>query len=140
MRLTNMLMCVNSIISYKNLPACINCIYFREYPNNNPYDPLPDETIHLSKCEKFGKQNMVSGYIQYELAEKCRNDQNMCGNSAKYYKLKDALNISIIIDESFGNLSDSEIEKLWNENMYNIYDSSNYINNLSDENNYVNIL
>ena len=78
-------MMTQSIIKNKNLPACINCIFFNEHSHNYQYDDLPDKTIHLSTCKKFGTASIISGRIDYELAEKCRTYTKLCGLSAKHF-------------------------------------------------------
>lgn len=75
-------------IQNEHLPICMNCIHFKEYPNNYPYDDVPDKTKHLSTCKMFGSKNLVTGNIDYELASTCRKNENMCGKNARYYKAK----------------------------------------------------
>ena len=73
-------------ITNMNVPACINCKNFKEHPNNYTYNDVPDKTIHLSKCAKFGEKNMITGQIKYMFAEVCRIDRDLCGKEAKYFE------------------------------------------------------
>ena len=99
MKTTKLLMCMTTILRNKDLPSCINCIHFKEYPNHYPYDSLPDNTIHLSTCVKFGYKNMVTGCIEYDLAQKCRNDEHLCGKQAKHYQQKSDINLGHRLQE-----------------------------------------
>ena len=65
-------------IRNKDLPICSKCLYFIEYTNNYPYDPIPSNERH-GRCKKFGEVNMISGEIEYDLASNCRLNDNKCG-------------------------------------------------------------
>ena len=68
----------NRIIRNIEHPACTNCIYYKLYDN--------DLTSPLNKCEKFGVKNVVTDEITYKYADDCRRDENLCGNSGKYFE------------------------------------------------------
>ena len=54
----------NSFIKYIHYPACINCIYFIPYnPIEYVYQPYHKD-ISLSKYNRFGFKNVVSGKIK----------------------------------------------------------------------------
>jgi hypothetical protein len=57
-------------------PNCKNCIYH-----------IPNYSLgsQLSKCSYFGEKNNVSGEITYKYADMCRDDENKCGKSGKYF-------------------------------------------------------
>jgi hypothetical protein len=74
----------SSFIKFKNLPACINCVHFIEYKTNYPYDPPPNDEKY-GKCKLFGKQDMVTGTINYEFASLCRENEKKCGEKGQYF-------------------------------------------------------
>jgi hypothetical protein len=69
------------------LPNCFNCLHFIEYKNNYPYDPIPCNTQY-GKCKKFGEVNLITGVIEYDFANNCRNDVNKCGKLGSEYMKK----------------------------------------------------
>jgi hypothetical protein len=74
----------SSFIKFKNLPACINCVHFIEDKTNYPYDPPPNDEKY-GKCKLFGKQDMVTGTINYEFASLCRENEKKCGEKGQYF-------------------------------------------------------
>jgi hypothetical protein len=66
------------IIKNINIHPCRNCIFFKPYDN--------DFTSSLSRCEKFGDKNIVSGEITYEYADVCRKNEDKCGTDGKYFE------------------------------------------------------
>jgi len=71
-------------IRNKHLPICVNCVHFIEDKSNYPYDPLPNNKY--GRCKKFGEINIISGVVEYDFAEKCRNDIKLCGKNGKEFK------------------------------------------------------
>jgi hypothetical protein len=63
-------------IRNKKIPICSNCVHFIEYTNNYPYDPIPNNEQY-GKCKKFGE--VITGVIEYDLANNCRLDDSQCG-------------------------------------------------------------
>lgn len=57
-------------------PKCATCKHF-----------IPDslDSAAFSKCEKFGKVNLVSGEIKYDFADYCRDSDSKCGQNGTYY-------------------------------------------------------
>ena len=66
-------------------PICVNCIHFMPPKYSNPYDEIYGNTNNLGKCSKFGTQNLVTGYIDYDNALHCRKYDHKCGESGKYF-------------------------------------------------------
>ena len=58
---------VKNFIRNKELPICSKCLHFIEHTNNYPYDPIPSNERH-GKCKKFGEMNIITGIIEYDLA------------------------------------------------------------------------
>lgn len=58
-------------IPHKKLPACKNCIHFRQ--NND------------EKCSLFKRKDILYDEIRYEYAILCRSDDNRCGLKGKYF-------------------------------------------------------
>ena len=72
-------------IKYIDYPSCINCIHFIQH-NHIEYEYQPyDKDMSLSKCNKFGFKDVVSGKIKYELTRNCRHSNSMCELSGKYF-------------------------------------------------------
>lgn len=74
------------IIKSKN--HCINCANYINYKYTYPYDEIYDSTNKLGNCSIFGKQNLVTGEIEYEYASICRINESKCGKEGKYYSKK----------------------------------------------------
>lgn len=74
-----------TFIKHKDLPICIKCAHFIEYKNNNPYD-VPPNNKEYGKCKLFGKQDMVTGEINYAYASLIRMDESKCAEKGKYFK------------------------------------------------------
>jgi hypothetical protein len=88
MYILNFLLALPLFIKNNDLPCCVNCIHFIESENNYPYDPIPDNN-NFGKCKLFGIKNMVTCKIDNEYASVCREDENKCGRSGKYFQEKD---------------------------------------------------
>jgi len=70
------------------LPICLNCLHFIEHTNNYPYDSIPSNELH-GRCKKFGEVNMITGAIDYDLANDCRLNNNQCGKfGSEFIKIK----------------------------------------------------
>ena len=69
----------DKIIRNMEFPSCKNCIYYR------PTGFSRDFADPLNKCHKFGTKNVVTDEITYQYADICRKDENLCGNSGKYF-------------------------------------------------------
>ena len=62
-----------------NVPVCRNCIH--HIPNKS-YDYITP----FSKCSKFGEKDIISGDIINNRVERCRTNENMCGEEGKYFE------------------------------------------------------
>jgi hypothetical protein len=71
------------IIKTKN--PCINCINYIKYKYSNPYDEIYDTNPISGNCRLFGKENLVTGQIEYDYALLCRIDETQCGKKGKYF-------------------------------------------------------
>ena len=58
-------------IQNQNKPICANCKFFISNKN---------------QCSKFGNMDLVSGKYNYEDANIVRNDENKCGEFAKFFE------------------------------------------------------
>ena len=54
-------------IKYIDYPSCINCIHFIQRKQDEYEYQSFDKNITLSKCNKFGFKDVISGKIKYEL-------------------------------------------------------------------------
>jgi hypothetical protein len=71
-----------AFIKNENNKICANCIHFNKANMQDSYDHNYDSR---SKCKKFGVKNLVSGFVQFELASKCRNSNDMCKPIGLYF-------------------------------------------------------
>jgi len=69
------------------LPICSKCLHFIEHTNNYPYDPIPSNEQY-GRCKKFGQINLITGEIEYDLANICRLNGTKCGIDGIEYKEK----------------------------------------------------
>lgn len=74
-----------SIIKYIDYPICIDCIHFIKY-NVTEFDCNPyDKEIKMSKCNKFGTKNIISGKIDYDSTFSCRYNSDKCSLTGKFF-------------------------------------------------------
>jgi hypothetical protein len=87
-----LLVLVNSekFILNLDIPSCRKCIFYKPSIYNN------DFTSGLSKCEKFGEKDIITGEINYFFADNCRNDESKCGKIGKYYEKETYIEIKIL--------------------------------------------
>lgn len=78
-------------IRNQKLPICSNCIHFIEHKNNYPYEPLPSDSLY-GKCNQFGEVNIVTGIVEYDFANMCRDNINKCGKYGSHFAPKIELN------------------------------------------------
>ena len=81
----------NKIIRNMDIPSCRNCIYYKQFK----YD---DYSAKLSKCERFGVNDIITNKIQYDYADLCRNDESKCGKDAKYFEEDKNVKLKIFRD------------------------------------------
>jgi len=67
---------VPETIKNLNNPKCFTCKHF-----------IPDslDSTRFSKCQKFGKANLVSGEITYDYSDYCRDTESKCGQNGTHY-------------------------------------------------------
>ena len=66
---------------------CVNCINYRKYNYTYPHDEMYDSETKLGTCYLFGKENMVTGQVEYDDALSCRKNESKCGKNGRYYNL-----------------------------------------------------
>lgn len=67
------------IIQRIDFPDCKSCVYFQ------PRDSDSEFANKFSRCNKFGKKNLITGEIDYNYADLNRNDETKCGEKGRYY-------------------------------------------------------
>ena len=87
----NLRLFTSFIIKTKN--PCINCVNYIKYKYTDPYNEIYDSETSLGKCYIFGKQNLVTGHIEYENALVCRTNDSKCGKEGRYYNTKNVINL-----------------------------------------------
>jgi hypothetical protein len=70
-------------IKNKDLPICKNCRFFIPHK-------IPEHQTTLSRCSKFGEKDIVSGEINYDFADFCRNNSMKCGKSGIHFEAIEA--------------------------------------------------
>jgi len=81
----------DKIIKNMNLPSCRNCVYYK------PYTLDLDYTSKLSKCEKFGEKDIITGEIKYnDYADLSREDYSKCGKEGKYFEEDKNVTVKIL--------------------------------------------
>ena len=70
-----------SVIKNINIPSCRNCIYYK--------------SSAYSKCEKFGEKD-ITGKIEYDYVDLCRDDELKCGKSGKYFEKEEFINTKLL--------------------------------------------
>ena len=56
----------------KTSTPCVNCKNYIPYKYTYPIDEIYDSETKLGKCGLFGRENLVSGNIEYDDALDCR--------------------------------------------------------------------
>jgi hypothetical protein len=71
---------VSSFPTIRNLefPICANCVHYIK----------PPPGITEATCKKFGKINVVSGVIDYDIAILVRENEKKCGMKGSAYQEK----------------------------------------------------
>jgi hypothetical protein len=69
----------------KTKNPCINCTNYIKYKYRNPYDEHYETEPILGNCRLFGKENLVTGQLEYEQALICRLNETKCGEKGKYF-------------------------------------------------------
>ena len=65
---------IRSCINNLQYPKCIKCKHFLS---------VKPHFRGMSKCYNYGTSNIVTGEIDYDFADTCRNDSDRCGLEAK---------------------------------------------------------
>lgn len=79
-----------SIIKNINVPSCRNCIYYKPSVYGDEF------SSKYSTCEKFGEKNIITGKIEYDLVDLCRDDELKCGKSGKYFEKEEFINTKLL--------------------------------------------
>ena len=66
-------------IQFPNIPACRNCIYYKP---SNYYVNFESKS---SQCCRFNVIKTIKNITKYDLAIKCRQDENRCGQKGKFF-------------------------------------------------------
>lgn len=71
-----------------NIPSCRNCVHYKPYFLN-------DYSSDLSKCEAFGKKNILTDEIKYDYADLCRKNKDKCGLEGKHFEEEPNVDLKI---------------------------------------------
>jgi len=58
-------------------PSCTSCKFYE--PTSDKYEDK------FSRCNKFGKKDIITGEIDYRYTDICRLDETKCGEKGRYY-------------------------------------------------------
>ena len=81
-----------------NYPSCRNCVYHK------PSSFSSDYSSSMSKCEKIGEKNIITGKITYDYVDRCRDSESKCGKEGKYFEEEKNLNMKIFNHVFISNL------------------------------------
>ena len=76
----------SSLIKKVNNP-CSKCTNYIRRPKD-PYDELYGYQENYGNCAIFGRENLVTGHVEYDSALTCRLDEFKCGKNGKYFSHK----------------------------------------------------
>ncbi len=68
----------------RELVICKKCLHYMVNDNQNPYE-IGWKEEEVGKCQVFGEVNMITGEIEYDLANKCRKNESKCGKLGREY-------------------------------------------------------
>ena len=77
------------LIKNCDLHICVNCLHFIKptmKDTNNYDDPLAYELY--GRCKKFGKMNLITGEIEYDISRHSRLNVERCGYTGTEYTKK----------------------------------------------------
>ena len=75
--LTRILPTGKVFIKHSDLPICLHCLYFTR-PTELQKEYRDDYELY-GRCKKFGKLNLITNEIEYDVARNCRLDDEKCG-------------------------------------------------------------
>jgi len=64
-------------------PFCVHCMHFLEKEINHLYEGVTDSKY--GRCKKFGERNCVSGLVEYDYAQNCRDDPSKCSQRGIFF-------------------------------------------------------
>ena len=75
------MMSIRSFSSFitKNKTHCMNCVNYIKYKYTYPEDEIYERKTTVGNCSLFGKQDLITGEINYEDALICRMHESKCG-------------------------------------------------------------
>ena len=68
-------------------PSCTSCKFYE--PTNDKYEDK------FSRCNKFGKKDIITDDISYSFVDSTRNDNNKCGLEGKYFEEEKYIKLKI---------------------------------------------
>lgn len=86
------------IILNEHVPSCKNCFFYI------PSTDDKDFTSTYSRCNKFGKKDIITNKITYDYVETSRNDFSKCGVEGKYFEKEYNIGYKMFKHKIFSNL------------------------------------
>ncbi len=80
---------MKGIIRDIDMPNCRDCIHYKPSINY-------DFNSSMSKCDYFGKKDIISGEITNDYVDICRNDDNKCGKIGKFFEVEKNIELKYI--------------------------------------------
>jgi hypothetical protein len=68
---------INQFITDVHKRSCSECVFYVIPKWSNGY---------VSRCTKFGKKDVITGKIDFDMAELCRLNKNKCGEHGRYFE------------------------------------------------------
>jgi hypothetical protein len=68
---------INQFITDVHKRTCAECVFYVSPKWSNGY---------VSRCTKFGKKDVITGKIDFDMADLCRLNKNKCGENGRYFE------------------------------------------------------
>lgn len=68
---------INQFITDFHKRTCAECVFYVTPKWSNGY---------VSRCTKFGKKDVITGKIDFDMADLCRLKKNKCGEHGRYFE------------------------------------------------------
>lgn len=70
---------INNVVRF-TLFKCNECIHHIPFKSN-----ISNSKYNHDKCERFRSKNMIDGEYIYQFCDDARKDENLCGESGKFF-------------------------------------------------------
>ena len=71
------------------IPSCRNCIYYKLDYNDPRYT--------YNKCSLFGKMDIITGEVKYDLARESRTNEMKCGIQGAHFEVDKLIKLKLFL-------------------------------------------